>query len=129
MHRLVHATGPAYNRASDLGDACLANVLIATPAYNGSIDVVTYHSVFALADAIRKRGGRVLIRTKVATLIDRALPVGRSDRPIGAVSESNWREIRRWCPLPDSNQHSFRKRILSAPRLPIPPKGHRTGPL
>lgn len=32
----------------------------------------------------------------------------------------------RWCPLPDSNRNSFRNRILSAARLPIPPKGHTT---
>ncbi len=28
-----------------------------------------------------------------------------------------------WCPLPDSNRHSVRKRILSPQRLPIPPRG------
>ena len=29
-----------------------------------------------------------------------------------------------WCPGSDSNRHSSRKRILSPPRLPIPPPGH-----
>ncbi len=33
------------------------------------------------------------------------------------------RTTERWCPLPDSNRNSFRNRILSAARLPIPPKG------
>lgn len=28
-----------------------------------------------------------------------------------------------WCPEGDSNSHSFRKRILNPPRLPIPPSG------
>ena len=31
---------------------------------------------------------------------------------------------REWCPRPDSNGHSFRNRILSPARLPIPPLGH-----
>lgn len=30
----------------------------------------------------------------------------------------------KWCPRPDSNGHSFRNRILSPARLPIPPLGH-----
>lgn len=28
-----------------------------------------------------------------------------------------------WCPMPESNQHSFRNSILSRARLPIPPMG------
>ena len=32
--------------------------------------------------------------------------------------------VKRWCPRPDSNGHSFRNRILSPARLPIPPLGH-----
>ncbi len=31
--------------------------------------------------------------------------------------------FRIWCPEGDSNSHSFRKRILNPPRLPIPPSG------
>ena len=33
----------------------------------------------------------------------------------------------RWCPEGDSNSHSFRKRILNPPRLPIPPSGLNGG--
>ena len=32
-----------------------------------------------------------------------------------------------WCPEGDSNSHSFRKRILNPPRLPIPPSGLNGG--
>ena len=28
-----------------------------------------------------------------------------------------------WCPEPDSNWHTFRRRILNPLRLPIPPSG------
>ena len=47
-------------------------IMIATPTHNGSIDVLTYMSVFAAVDALQKRGIEVAIRTKVATLVDRA---------------------------------------------------------
>ena len=30
----------------------------------------------------------------------------------------------KWCPVPESNQHSSRNLILSQARLPIPPRGH-----
>ena len=33
----------------------------------------------------------------------------------------------KWCPEGDSNSHSFRKRILNPPRLPIPPSGLNGG--
>src|SRR6185369_7924553 len=34
-----------------------------------------------------------------------------------------------WCPGPDSNRHTFRRRILNPLRLPIPPPGQSEGGL
>lgn len=68
-------------------------------------------------------------------------PVGAGVRPAGAeagplrqgrrrsgrprIARPRDRPEREWCGRPGSNRHSFRNRILSPARLPVPPRPHR----
>jgi hypothetical protein len=40
-----------------------------------------------------------------------------------ALSATLSEVVAKWCPWPESNQHSLRNSILSRARLPIPPQG------
>ena len=83
-------------------------------AYGRVIEVRAEPAFQPLLDLWRVKWDRVLLTSTQASLSSFFLEL---------KSCAQRHSFDRWCPWPESNQHSLRNSILSRARLPVPPQG------